>query len=71
MGDGPAERLTGTHGRADVNVRTSDWPDAPSKPFRDLIANPHIVRCALAPAALFPGPRPASALPRSCQTSAD
>ena len=47
MGDGIAERLTGTHGRADVNVMTTSWDDAPSKPFRDLIANPHIVRCAL------------------------
>ena len=30
MGDGIAERLTGTHGRADVNVMTTSWEDAPS-----------------------------------------
>ena len=46
MGDGPAPRLTGTHGRADVNVGIGDWTDESSKPFRDLISNPHIVRCA-------------------------
>ena len=60
MGDGIAERLTGTHGRADVNVMTTSWEDAPSKPFRDLIANPHIVRCALRPAAPHPLPSSAS-----------
>ena len=48
MGDGPAPRLTGTHGRADVNVGIGDWSDESSKPFRDLISNPHIVRWMLA-----------------------
>ena len=46
MGSEPAQRLTGTHGRADVAVGTQDWADESTKPFRDLISNPHIVRCA-------------------------
>ena len=42
MGDGIAERLTGTHGRADVNVMTTSWDDAPSKPTaqQDVPSNP-------------------------------
>ena len=27
MGDGPAPRITGSHGRADVDVGTGDWSD--------------------------------------------
>ena len=46
---GIAQQLTGTHGRADVDIKLGSWGDEPSQPFRDLIANPTILRCAWLP----------------------